>query len=60
MAQELTALIERRGKASMIVSDRAIVRHGSEDNGEGHRTDLERDLEVVRRDQNRMALYRAG
>ena len=59
VARELTALIERRGTPGMIVSDRAIVRHWSEDNGEGHRTDLERDSEVVHRAQDRVAPYRA-
>ena len=48
VVRELTALIERRGKPGMIVSDRAIVRHWSEDNGEGDGTDLERHSEVVR------------
>jgi transposase InsO family protein len=60
VARELAALIERRGKPGMIVSDRAIVRHWFKDNGEGDGTDLERHPEVVRRAQGRMALHRAG
>lgn len=37
VARELTALVEHRGKPSLIVSDRAMVCHRSEDHGEGHR-----------------------
>jgi putative transposase len=47
VARELTALIGRRDRPGMIVSDRAIVRQWSEDNGEGDGTDLERHPEVV-------------
>lgn len=46
VARELATLFEARGKPQTIVSDRAIVRHWSEDNGEGNRVYLERDPEV--------------
>lgn len=46
VARELATLFDARGKPQTIVSDRAIVRHWSEDNGEGDRVHLERDPEV--------------
>jgi hypothetical protein len=62
VARELTALIERRGKPGMIVSDRRRSEHDPGDRlpEEGNGTNLECNPEVVRRAQGRMALYRTG
>jgi transposase InsO family protein len=59
VARELDRIAELRGYPCMVVPDRAIVRHWSEDNGEGHRTDLERDPDVAAGPEGRMALHRA-
>lgn len=59
VARELTTLIERRGRPGMIVSELPLERHWSERQWRRHRTDLDRDPEVVRREPDRMARHRA-
>jgi putative transposase len=62
VARELTALVERRGKPSLIVSDRRGSANSPGDCGpeEGHRVHLERDARLVGEHQGTLAFHRSG
>lgn len=60
VARELDRIAELRGYPCMVVSERAIVRHRSEDNGERHGVDQQCDPEMAGGPQGGMALHRAG
>jgi hypothetical protein len=60
VARELTALVERRGKPGLIVSDRRGSANSPGDcwPEEGHRVHLERDARLVGADGRALALHR--
>ena len=60
VARELDRIAELRGYPCMVVSERAVVRHRSEDDGERHGADQQCDPEMAGGPQGGMALHRAG
>ena len=60
VARELTALIERRSKPGMIVSESRLLRHWSERQLRRDGTDLKRDPRLVCVASHQLALHCAG